>query len=153
MITLYELVGAEGRSFSPYCWRTRMALAHKNLPYGTAPLRYSDIASILDGKQKTVPVIDDSGRIVGDSWAIANYLEDNYPRLPSLFGGAAGRDLTNQGEMIAFTAAGPVVAHPQPLNSVARNNCQGCSAIAHPKMPVARATHPALVTAETPNLL
>jgi len=28
------------------------------------------------------------------SWAIANYLEDNYPRLPSLFGGGAGRDLT-----------------------------------------------------------
>src|SRR5258706_13672791 len=94
MITLYEIVGAEGRSFSPNCWRTRMALAHKNLPYETVPLRFSDIASILDGKQKTVPVISDSGRIVGDSWVIANYLEDNYPRLPSLFGGGGGRDLT-----------------------------------------------------------
>src|SRR5258705_1075788 len=94
MITLYELVGAEGRSFSPNVWRTRMALAHKNLPYEAVPLRYSDIASILDGKQKTVPVISDSGRIVADSWAIANYLEDNYTRLPSLFGGTAGRDLT-----------------------------------------------------------
>jgi glutathione S-transferase len=94
MITLYEIVGAKGLSFSPNCWRTRMALAHKNLPYDSAPLRFSDIASILDGKQKTVPVIDDSGRIVADSWAIANYLEDNYPRAPSLFGGGAGRDLT-----------------------------------------------------------
>ncbi|HYK81037.1 MAG TPA: glutathione S-transferase family protein [Micropepsaceae bacterium] len=94
MITLYELVGAEGRSFSPNVWRTRMALAHKNLPYETVPLRFSDIATILDGKQKTVPVISDSGRIVADSWAIANYLEDSYPRLPSLFGGGAGRALT-----------------------------------------------------------
>jgi hypothetical protein len=66
---------------------------------------------------------------------------------------AAGRDLTNQGEMIAFTAAAPIVAHPPPLNSVAKNSCQGCSAIAHPKMPAASPTHPALVTAETPNLL
>jgi len=89
MITLYELVGAEGRSFSPNVWRSRMALAHKNLPCETVPVRFSEIASILDGKQKTVPVINDSGKIVADSWAIANY-----PRLPSLFGGGAGRDLT-----------------------------------------------------------
>ena len=94
MIALYEIVGAEGRSFSPNCWRTRMALAHKKLPYETVPLRYSDIASMLDGKQKTVPVIEDAGRIVGDSWAIANYLEDSYRGGPSLFGGGAGRDLT-----------------------------------------------------------
>ena len=94
MIALYELAGAEGRSFSPNVWRTRMALAHKNLPCETVPVRFSQIASILDGKQKTVPVISDSGRIVADSWAIANYLEDNYPRLPSLFGGGPGRDLT-----------------------------------------------------------
>jgi glutathione S-transferase len=94
MIALYELVGAEGRSFSPNVWRTRMALAHKNLPYEAVPLHFSQITSILDGKQKAVPVISDSGQVVGDSWAIANYLEDNYPRLPSLFGGAAGRDLT-----------------------------------------------------------
>jgi glutathione S-transferase len=71
-----------------------MALAHKNLPYEPVPVHFSEIASILDGKQKTVPVIDDSGRIVGDSWAIANYLDGSYPRGASLFGGGAGRDLT-----------------------------------------------------------
>ena len=26
-ITVYELAGPDGRRFSPYCWRTRMALA------------------------------------------------------------------------------------------------------------------------------
>jgi hypothetical protein len=30
-IVLYELTGAEGRCFSPYCWRALMALAHKGL--------------------------------------------------------------------------------------------------------------------------
>src|SRR5436190_7008774 len=31
-ITLYDLAGAEAeRRFSPFCWRTKMALAHKGL--------------------------------------------------------------------------------------------------------------------------
>jgi hypothetical protein len=31
-LKLFELVGAdEARPFSPFCWRTRMALAHKVL--------------------------------------------------------------------------------------------------------------------------
>ena len=31
-ITMYDLAGAEAdRRFSPFCWRTRMALAHKGL--------------------------------------------------------------------------------------------------------------------------
>lgn len=30
-IQLYELVGADDRRFNPFCWRTRMALAHKRL--------------------------------------------------------------------------------------------------------------------------
>jgi len=36
-------------------------------------------------------VIEDGDRVIGDSWAIANYLEDTYPDRPSLFGGAGGR--------------------------------------------------------------
>ena len=94
MIVLYELVGASGQSFSPYCWRTRMALGHKRLPYETVAPRFADIASIADGKQKTVPVIEDDGRLVADSWTIANYLEDKYAEGPSLFGGPAGHALT-----------------------------------------------------------
>ena len=35
-ITLYDLAGAdEHRRFSPYCWRTKMALAHKGLAFTT----------------------------------------------------------------------------------------------------------------------
>ena len=52
--------------------------------------RFCDIASIGDGSHKTVPVIEDNGRFIGDSWQIANYLEGAYPDRPSLFGGRTG---------------------------------------------------------------
>ncbi len=94
MAVLFDLAAGDDRRFSPHCWRTRLALAHKNLPCEARATRFTDIASIADGKQKTVPVLDDEGKIVGDSWAIAEYLEETYPNAPSLFGGAAGRALT-----------------------------------------------------------
>jgi len=93
MIVLYDLAGADGRRFSPHCWRTRMALAHKGLKYTTVPVRFTEISTIADEKQKAVPVIEDGGRIVGDSWAIANFLEETRPDR-SLFGGASGHALT-----------------------------------------------------------
>jgi glutathione S-transferase len=94
MAVLFDLAAADGRRFSPHCWRTRMALAHKNLPCEARATRFTEIAFIADGHQKTVPVLDDDGKIVGDSWAIAEYLENTYPDKPSLFGGASGRALT-----------------------------------------------------------
>ncbi|MGY9105089.1 MAG: glutathione S-transferase family protein, partial [Alphaproteobacteria bacterium] len=94
MAVLYDLAAGNGRRFSPHCWRTRLALAHKNLSCETRPTRFTEIALIADGNQKTVPVLDDNGKIVGDSWAIAEYLEETYPDAPSLFGGPAGRALT-----------------------------------------------------------
>ena len=94
MIILYDLAGSDGRRFSPNCWRTRMALAHKGLTVETRPVRFTEISTIANGKQKTLPVIDDGGRIVGDSSEIADYLETMYPERPSLFGGVSGRALT-----------------------------------------------------------
>ena len=90
-ITLYELAGAEDRRFSSNCWRSQFALAHKCLAYGTVPTRFTGIAAICGGAHKTVPVIDDDGTQVCDSWAIANYLEQTYPDRPSLFGDGAAR--------------------------------------------------------------
>ena len=47
-IQLYDLAGAdENLRFSPFCWRARMALAHKGLAYETIPWRYSDKAKII----------------------------------------------------------------------------------------------------------
>lgn len=90
-IVLYDLVGVDDRRFSPNCWRTRLALAHKGLDCDARPTRFTEIGSICGGGQKTIPVIEDGDSIVGDSWAIANYLEDTYPDRPSLFGGDGGR--------------------------------------------------------------
>jgi glutathione S-transferase len=89
-IVLYDLCGANDARFSPYCWRVKMALAHKGLPFDARPTPFTAIPAIADGTQKTVPVIEDNGRIVRDSFDIAVYLEETYPDRPSLFGGPGG---------------------------------------------------------------
>jgi glutathione S-transferase len=94
-ITLYDLAGAEAdRRFSPFCWRTRMALAHKGLEVETVPWRFTEKDKLPQPNDGRVPVIVDSDRVVHDSSAIAAYLETHYPDRPSLFGGEAGPALT-----------------------------------------------------------
>jgi glutathione S-transferase len=93
-ILFYDLAGQGDRRFSPNCWRTRMALVHKGLDHEARGVRFIDIPGIAGGGQKMVPVIDDGGHVVADSWAIAEYLEQRYPDRPSLFGGPAGHALT-----------------------------------------------------------
>ncbi|MBD0390214.1 MAG: glutathione S-transferase family protein, partial [Nostoc sp. C3-bin3] len=44
--------------------------------------------------QGKVPVIVDHEQVVYDSWAIAQYLEENYLKYPSLFGGEVGKSLS-----------------------------------------------------------
>ena len=91
-IVMHDLAGADpALRFSPYCWRTRMALAHKGLAVETIPWRFTEKDALAFSGQGRVPVIRDGDRVVSDSWAIAEYLEDAYPDRPSLFGGAAGR--------------------------------------------------------------
>jgi glutathione S-transferase len=91
-LKLFELVGTDAaRPFSPFCWRTRMALAHKGLSAQTIPWCFTDKDAIAPHQSEKVPVLIDGDSSVADSWAIANYLEDNYPDRPSLFGGAGGR--------------------------------------------------------------
>jgi glutathione S-transferase len=91
-LKLFELVGTDAtRPFSPFCWRTRMALAHKGLSAQTIPWCFTDKDAIAPHQSEKVPVLIDGEGSVADSWAIANYLEDNYPDRPSLFGGAGGR--------------------------------------------------------------
>jgi glutathione S-transferase len=92
-IQLYELAGRDDRRFSPYCWRTRMALEHKGLGYETIPVRFTDKDIIAFSGQERVPVIKDGDTVVSDSWAIAEYLEKEYPDTPSLFGGDTGHGL------------------------------------------------------------
>lgn len=91
-LQLFELAGSDpARVFSPYCWRTRMALAHKGLDYKTVPWRFMEKDAIKPLNSEKVPVLVDGEKAVNDSWTIANYLEDTYPDKPSLFGGEGGR--------------------------------------------------------------
>ena len=109
-ITLYDLAGQGDRRFSPYCWRIRMALAHKGLEYETHPTGFLKIASICGGGQKTLPVIDDGGKVMSESFDIARYLEETYPGKPSLFGGAGGEAAARFIESWANATLTPVIA-------------------------------------------
>lgn len=93
-IKLYELAAKEDdRRFSPYCWRIRMALAHKGLEVETIPWRFAEKEVIAFSGSTTVPVMIDGARTVTDSWAIAQYLDDAYPDRPALFEGAQALSL------------------------------------------------------------
>jgi glutathione S-transferase len=95
MITLWELKGRDGRRYSAYSWRTKMALRHKGLEFESRPVCMGDKESIAFSGGKTVPVIMDGETVVRDSWQIAAYLEEHYPQRPSLFGGEIGRGVTH----------------------------------------------------------
>jgi glutathione S-transferase len=93
-IKLYELAGyTEDRLFSPYCWRARMALAHKGLAFESIPWRFSEKDRIAFSEQGAVPVMLDGEHEVHDSWAIALYLDEAYPNAPALFEGPQARSL------------------------------------------------------------
>ncbi len=110
-VILYDLAGADpALRFSPYCWRTRMALAHKGLPAETVPWRFMDKPRLAAYGSERVPVIVDGERAVTDSWAIAEYLEDTYPDRPTLFGGAGGRAHARFVNAWADTVMNPAIA-------------------------------------------
>ncbi len=90
-LKLFELLGADDRRFSPYCWRIRMALAHKGLEAEIVPCKFTDKHLFAFSGGQTVPVLQDGDKAVTDSWDIACYLEDTYPDRPSLFSGPIGR--------------------------------------------------------------
>src|SRR5690606_28393058 len=91
-ILLYDLVGSDpARPFSPHCWKIAFALAHKGLAYESVPTPFTAVKGVENGACGTVPVIRDGGRVVGDSFDIAVYLEETYPERPTLFGGEGGK--------------------------------------------------------------
>jgi glutathione S-transferase len=110
-IKMYDLAGAEAdRRFSPFCWRTKLALAHKQLEVETIPWRYADKAAIAFANWDKVPVIVDEGKAVVDSWTIATHLESAHPAKPSLFGGSAGLGLARFFNAWADTVLNPAIA-------------------------------------------
>jgi glutathione S-transferase len=95
MLELWELGGRDDCRFSTFSWRTRLALHHKGLTFATRPVAVSDKAAIGFSGQSKVPILNHDGRVVTDSWAIALYLEQEFPERPTLFDGEVGQTLTH----------------------------------------------------------
>jgi len=82
-IQLYDLAGHNpGLRFSPYCWRVKMALAHKGLSWEDIPWHFTEKDRLPAPNAGTVPLLVDEGNVVSDSWAIAGYLDRQYPDKP-----------------------------------------------------------------------
>ncbi|MCU0888811.1 MAG: glutathione S-transferase N-terminal domain-containing protein [Rubritepida sp.] len=85
---LYELCGTDpARVFSPYCWRVRLALAHKGLDFESVPWRFTETERLAFARHDKVPVLVDGDAVVPDSAAIALHLDAAYPDAPSLMHG------------------------------------------------------------------
>lgn len=91
MRKLVEVGGADPEFRpSPYCWRTRMALAHKRLAFEPVPWDVMDKAAIAASGGITAPVLVEGDMWLRDSWDIAIYLDEAYPE-HALFDSAGDR--------------------------------------------------------------
>ena len=95
MLELWELDGRDDCRFSTFSWRSRLALHHKGLSFAVHPVAVSDKAAIGFSGQSKVPILQHDGRVIPNSWAIALYLEKEFPERPTLFGGDVGQTLTH----------------------------------------------------------
>lgn len=87
-IQFFDLEGLDGKRFSPFGWRVRMALAHKGLESISIVegVGFSEKHKLEFSNQELVPVIKDDDMIISDSWDIAVYMEKSYDSSSSLFG-------------------------------------------------------------------
>ena len=68
MIELYELAATDDKQvFSPYCWRIRLALHHKQLPFKSIPWRMTEKNRIAFADTERVPVLVDGEQTLSDS--------------------------------------------------------------------------------------
>ncbi len=86
---LYELCGDDGRRFSPYCWRTRMALAIKGMETETVPVGFTEIPNICSSAGKTVPALEADDGTIFNSFDIALHLDTVHAANPLFRGEAA----------------------------------------------------------------
>ncbi|WP_339926897.1 glutathione S-transferase N-terminal domain-containing protein [uncultured Cobetia sp.] len=77
---LYELRGRDDRlRFSPFCWRARLALAHKGIEAELVPMLFTDKSPIDFCDSTTVPVLKDAHGVAMDSYDIFKHLDAHYP--------------------------------------------------------------------------
>ncbi len=90
-LKLFDLAAADPAvRFSPFCWRSRMALAHKGLEVEALPWRFVEKERLLPSGGQTVPVLIDGETWITDSARIAEHLDRTYPEKP-LFEGPQAR--------------------------------------------------------------
>jgi glutathione S-transferase len=93
-LVLFDLAARDPAvRFSPFSWRIKMALAHKSIAHETVPWRFTEKNIIQKAGVKTSPVIEHDGRWLGESFAIALYLDEAFPDQP-LMRTPAERELT-----------------------------------------------------------
>ncbi len=91
---MYDLCATEDRRFSPFCWRTRLAFAHKGVPLETIATPFTAVPEIDPGTKRTVPTIEVDNSLITDSWEIAKWLDTRYPDAPPLIGTGPQESLT-----------------------------------------------------------
>ena len=107
-ITLYDLQLASGCTISPFVWATKYALAHKGFDINIVPGGFTGILERTGGRSERLPVIEDDGEFILDSWVIAEYLDETYPDRPTLVGDPSVKVLTEFVEgWLWRTAIGP----------------------------------------------
>jgi len=81
---LYDLVASQpGQRFSPFCFRVKLALAHKDLDYRSELVRFTEKPKIAFSNQPLVPVlVEADGTVISDSFRIMQELETRYPHAP-----------------------------------------------------------------------
>jgi len=87
-LVLRDLAGKSDARFSPYCYRIKLALLHKRLPYITKPWRFTEKDVLPKDSWRNagkptgrVPVLEDLNEnvTIQDSLRIASYLDEVYP--------------------------------------------------------------------------
>ncbi|KAJ1563087.1 hypothetical protein HK405_002098 [Cladochytrium tenue] len=98
--TCSDTVGAPDETtyiFGPNCWKVYLSLLRKGVPVELVPSPVLDTVTTLAGRRAgddagarvTLPAIElDDGRLLCDSFRIAEWLEAEFPQAPSVF--AAG---------------------------------------------------------------
>jgi glutathione S-transferase len=108
MITLYDLTFDGDRRPSPYCWRAKLAMKHKGLGWRDEPCGFTEKQKIAFAQANTYPVIHDGTKVVKDSWAIAQHLEQAYPD-KALFPNDPGKNYARFVNGWADTAIHPTI--------------------------------------------
>lgn len=87
-LVMYDLCGIdESLRFSPFCWRAKLAIAHKGLEVEARPWCFTEKEKLEFTEHDKVPVLIDGDEVITDSFEILRYLDRAYPEAPTLLGG------------------------------------------------------------------